>query len=161
VQYITYIDSPAGELEIIGTDEAINAVNFVKSTRQTASESLPAIFEECIAQLNEYFEGKRRIFDFRIEQEGTDFQKRVWSELLKIPFGKTISYLELARRLGDEKVIRAAGSANGKNQLGIIVPCHRVIGADGKLVGYAGGLDKKRWLLDHEDRLANGVLTLF
>lgn len=161
MQYLTYIDSPAGELEIIGTDEAINAVNFVKSTKQTASEYLPVIFGECIEQLNEYFEGKRRIFDFRIEQEGTDFQQRVWTELLKIPFGRTISYLELARRLGDEKVIRAAGSANGKNQLGIIVPCHRVIGADGKLVGYAGGLDKKRWLLDHEDRIANGTLTLF
>lgn len=161
MQYLTYINSPAGELELIGTETAINAVNFVKTTKQPANEHLPVIFEECIAQLNEYFEGKRRIFDFRIEQEGTDFQQRVWAELLKIPFGRTISYLELARRLGDEKVIRAAGSANGKNQLGIIVPCHRVIGSDGKLVGYAGGLDKKRWLLDHEDRIANGTLTLF
>lgn len=161
MQYIAYINSPAGELELIGTDEAINAVNFVKTTKQPANEQLPVIFEECIAQLNEYFEGKRQVFDFRIEQEGTDFQQRVWAELLRIPFGRTISYLELARRLGDEKVIRAAGSANGKNQLGIIVPCHRVIGSDGKLVGYAGGLDKKRWLLDHEDRIANGTLTLF
>ena len=96
-----------------------------------------------------------------MNQHGTDFQQRVWNELLGIPFGKTISYLELARRLGDIKSIRAAASANGKNNIVIVVPCHRVIGSHNDLVGYGGGIWRKRWLLEHEAKIAHGVQTLF
>jgi methylated-DNA-[protein]-cysteine S-methyltransferase len=98
-------------------------------------------------QLKEYFRGDRKHFDLPLEIEGTDFQKRVWNELLRIPYGKTISYKELAVRLEDEKVIRAAASANGSNPLPIIIPCHRVIGSDGSLIGYGGGLEIKEKLL--------------
>jgi methylated-DNA-[protein]-cysteine S-methyltransferase len=119
------------------------------------------VLHKCIAQFDEYFSGKRKIFDLPVKQEGTAFQQKVWNELVKIPYGKTISYLQLAQRLGDVKSIRAAASANGRNKLNIIVPCHRVIGADGSLVGYGGGLPRKKWLLDHENKYANGVSLLF
>lgn len=114
-----------------------------------------------IEQMIQYFSGQRRVFDFPINQEGTEFQQRVWQELSSIPFGKTISYLDLAKRLGDTKVIRAAASANGRNNIAIVVPCHRVIGSKSDLVGYAGGLWRKRWLLEHENKIAHGVQTLF
>ncbi len=114
-----------------------------------------------IEQLIQYFHGERRIFEFPIHQEGTEFQKKVWNELINIPFGRTISYLELSKRLGDIKAIRAAASANGRNNIAIVVPCHRVIGSKNDLVGYAGGLWRKRWLLEHENKVANGVQTLF
>lgn len=109
----------------------------------------------------EYFNGKRLSFDIPIYQKGTDFQTKVWSQLLNINFGTTISYMTLAKRLGDPNCIRAAASCNGKNQICIIVPCHRVIGTNQSLVGYAGGLQRKRWLLEHENKIANGVQTLF
>ena len=98
-----------------------------------------------------YFEGKRNQFDLNLNPAGTDFQKKVWNELLQIPYGKTCSYLDIAKRLGDPKSIRAAATANGKNPLWIVIPCHRVIGSDGSLTGYAGGLWRKKWLLDHEN----------
>ena len=119
------------------------------------------VLQNCIKQFDEYFSGKRKIFDLPVKQEGTVFQQKVWSELIKIPFGKTISYLQLAQQLGDAKSIRAAASANGRNKLNIIVPCHRVIGSDGSLIGYGGGLPRKKWLLDHENKYANGVSLLF
>jgi methylated-DNA-[protein]-cysteine S-methyltransferase len=112
-------------------------------------------------QMIEYFQGQRRVFDLPVQQTGTDFQQSVWQQLIQIPYGKTISYMELARRMGDTKTIRAAASANGKNQLAIVVPCHRVVGSKNDLVGYAGGLWRKKWLLDHELKIAHGVLTLF
>src|SRR5690606_31148847 len=102
-------------------------------------------------QLGEYFSGSRTRFSFKIAPEGTDFQKKVWQQLQQIPFGQTISYLELSRTLGDVKAIRAVASANGKNPLWIVIPCHRVIGTDGSLTGYAGGLWRKKWLLEHEN----------
>lgn len=138
----------------------MKSVSFV---RNLASESKdkPSILLELEAQLNAYFDGKRKDFELKLNPDGTEFQKRVWAELITIPFGKTSSYLDMANKLGDPKVIRAAASANGKNPIAIIIPCHRVIGKDGSLTGYAGGLSKKRWLLDHENRLANGVLELF
>jgi methylated-DNA-[protein]-cysteine S-methyltransferase len=101
-------------------------------------------------QLDAYFTGELQEFDLPLAPEGTEFQLRVWDELTRIPFGETISYGELARRLGDPRLVRAVGTANGRNPLSIVIPCHRVIGADGSLVGYGGGLDRKRWLLDHE-----------
>lgn len=129
---------------------------------QGANESaLPQLLFEAMEQLIQYFQGQRRVFDFPINQHGTDFQQKVWNELLSISYGKTISYLELSRRLGDHKVIRAAASANGKNNICIVVPCHRVIGSKRELVGYGGGLWRKRWLLELENKIANGVQTLF
>ena len=116
---------------------------------------------QCIEQLIQYFQGQRRVFEFPVFQEGTSFQEKVWNELTSIPYGKTISYLDLARRLGDPKSIRAAASANGRNNVAIVVPCHRVIGSKRDLVGYAGGLWRKKWLLDHETKILYGVQTLF
>ena len=113
-------------------------------------ETSEGILKECTQQLNEYFHGKRIEFSLPLAPKGTDFQKIVWSELQRIPIGKTVTYMDMAKRLGDPKVIRAAGTANGKNPIAIIIPCHRVIGSDGSLTGYAGGLKRKQWLLEHE-----------
>jgi methylated-DNA-[protein]-cysteine S-methyltransferase len=131
----------------------------IRPAREPAEDK--NLLNQCIAQLDEYFVGKRKTFDIPIQQEGTDFQQRVWKELQNIRFGKTISYLQLAQRLGDVKSIRAAASANGRNKLNIIVPCHRVIGSNGSLTGYGGGLPRKKWLLDHESRFQYGVTKLF
>jgi methylated-DNA-[protein]-cysteine S-methyltransferase len=106
---------------------------------------------DAVSQLQEYFEGKRTQFDFKMNPQGTEFQQKVWKGLLQIPYGKTMSYLDLAKQLGDVKAIRAVASANGKNPLWIVVPCHRVIGTDGSLTGYAGGLWRKKWLLELEN----------
>ena len=122
---------------------------------------MPPALIQCIEQLIQYFHGERRQFELVIEQEGTGFQKKVWSELMAIPFGKTISYLDLARRLGDTKATRAVAGANGRNNVAIIVPCHRVIGSNRELIGYGGGLWRKKWLLEHEMKIAYGVQTLF
>ena len=141
------------KLEIQGTDDKINSILFSHSSSNnlgTLKEEITGIIRQCIVQLEEYFSGKRKEFTIPFSMEGTDFQKRVWTELLKIPYGETITYLELAKRLGDEKCIRAAASANGKNKLSIIIPCHRVIGANGSLTGYAGGIENKRKLLELE-----------
>ena len=116
---------------------------------------------QCVEELIQYFHGQRKHFDVPVHQQGTDFQQKVWNELLAISYGKTISYLELSRRIGDVKAIRAAASANGRNNVAIIVPCHRVIGSDQTLVGYGGGLWRKKWLLQHEARQEHGVQTLF
>ena len=113
-------------------------------------EPTDAALLECARQLCDYLDGRRRGFDLPLAPEGTPFQRRVWDELRRIPFGETISYSELARRLGDPKLVRAVGVANGRNPISIVIPCHRVIGADGSLVGYGGGLERKRWLLQHE-----------
>jgi methylated-DNA-[protein]-cysteine S-methyltransferase len=105
-------------------------------------------------QLEEYFHGARQDFDLKLDLSGSPFQLKAWQQLLKIPYGTTVSYLELARRMGDEKALRAVGGANGHNPVSVIVPCHRVIGANGKLVGYRGGLKRKKWLLEHEHAFA-------
>ena len=151
--YQCYVTSPTGWIEISGNDESVSSVLFMTEAK-TDSPQLSQPVIDCKTQLLEYFEGKRKDFDLSISQDGTDFQKRVWSQLCSIPFGKTISYMQLARNLGDPKCIRAAGTANGRNKIAIIVPCHRVIGSSGTLVGYAGGLDRKRWLLEHEARMS-------
>jgi methylated-DNA-[protein]-cysteine S-methyltransferase len=163
----TYYQSPLGQLRISGTDTCISEISFAdnidKSPGNTADSNVPPtpMMIQCIEQLIQYFQGQRRVFDFPISQEGTDFQQNVWNELMSIPFGKTISYLELSRRLGDTKAIRAAASANGRNNIVIVVPCHRVIGSKRDLVGYGGGLWRKKWLLDHEMKILWGVQTLF
>jgi methylated-DNA-[protein]-cysteine S-methyltransferase len=114
-----------------------------------------------VAQLQEYFAGKRKDFSIPTQQDGTDFMQEVWENVSDIPFGKTASYLDLAKLAGDEKLTRAVGTANGKNQLAILVPCHRVIGSSGKLTGYAWGLSRKQWLLDHEAKVNNTYAKLF
>jgi methylated-DNA-[protein]-cysteine S-methyltransferase len=128
---------------------------------QNVNIPVPPLINQCVTELAEYFAGNLKIFEVSVQQEGTVFQQLVWSELLGIDYGKTISYLQLAKRLGNAKVIRAAASTNGKNKIAIIVPCHRVIGAQRNLVGYAGGLHRKRWLLEHETRFTYGTQTLF
>jgi len=145
----TYYKSPIGRLRIAGNDEAIHAVSFCEDLDLPLT-AVPAIGLLCIRQLQEYFAGARKTFDLPLQPAGTIFQQQVWQNLKQIPFGKTCSYLEVARAVSGEKVIRAVGAANGRNPLCIIVPCHRVIGSDGSLTGYAGGLWRKEWLLRHE-----------
>ena len=152
IKYTCYIDSPVGPIEISGDDDFVSTVGFVDETK-TDTNMLPKVIRDCKQQLEEYFAGTRKDFSLLLSQSGTDFQRRVWSELINIPYGKTTSYLQLAKNIGDIKSIRAVGAANGKNNIAIIVPCHRVIGNNGTLVGYAGGLDKKKWLLDFESRM--------
>ncbi len=143
------IKTPLGYTKITGDNDGIASVTVLNSEEQT-SDIIPESLEDCVYQLNEYFEGKRQVFDLNLNPQGTDFQKTVWDALLTIPYGKTMSYLELSKQLGDVKAIRAVANANGKNPLWIIVPCHRIIGTDGNLTGYAGGLHRKQWLLEHE-----------
>lgn len=145
---VTHFLSPIGTLEIEEHEGFITRVSFLEDA-PTAKDSNP-VLDECVNQLNEYYNKKRTEFTFPLNPSGTDFQKSVWNEIQNIPFGKTISYMDLAKRLGDPKVIRAAGTANGKNPIAIIIPCHRIIGTDGSLTGYAGGLKRKQWLLEHE-----------
>ena len=146
------VETPLGPVHIRITPGTITAVEFHSYHAERTSAGT-AIEQQCARELAEYFEGNRNTFTFSFDQRGTEFQKRVWAELVKIPHGRTISYHELAVRLGDPKCIRAAGTANGKNNLAIVVPCHRVIGSDGSLTGYAGGIEKKEWLLRHEGSL--------
>jgi methylated-DNA-[protein]-cysteine S-methyltransferase len=164
----TYYHSPLGLLRIGGTDTYISEISFVDTldaTERGGSYDLqgpvPPMVIQCIEQLIQYFQGQRRVFDFPVHQEGSAFQQKVWTELNAIPFGKTLSYLDMSRRLGDVKAIRAAAAANGKNHVAIVVPCHRVIGSKRDLVGYGGGLWRKKWLLDHETKVLYGVQTLF
>lgn len=145
-----YINTPIGILEVKGDGEGLVSVLFKDSENVVIPKEIPGELREAVAQLQEYFEGKRQKFSLKLSPEGTDFQKRVWKQLQEIPFGKTTSYQQMANTLGDPKVIRAAASANGKNPISIIIPCHRVIGSDGSLTGYAGGLHRKKWLLEFE-----------
>ena len=142
------VHTPLGFAEITGDENGL--VSITVSDMERPLDIIPEVLEDAVHQLKEYFEGVRKTFDLTLNPQGTDFQKRVWEALLTIPFGKTVSYLELSKRLGDVKAIRAVAAANGKNPLWIVVPCHRVIGSNGDLVGYAGGLHRKKWLLEHE-----------
>lgn len=158
-----YYMSPAGLLRISATGTCISEVHFCNDAAAPGEDDPPAtpLLQQCREELVEYFQGRRRVFDVPVYQEGTAFQQQVWGELLNIPYGKTISYLTLSKRLGDPKAIRAAASTNGKNKIAIIVPCHRVIGSNNDLVGYAGGLWRKKLLLELEAKHMYGVQTLF
>ena len=165
-----YYKSPVGILEIRSNDNALSHVLFASSAWKGTSIDEKAVsfaapkspvIKECTRQFEEYFAGTRFEFNLPLAQVGTAFQQSVWKELLNIPYGQTISYLELSKRLGNVKAIRAVGTANGNNNISIIAPCHRVIGSNGSLVGYGGDLWRKKWLLDHEARFAHGVQTLF
>lgn len=158
--YQCNMETPIGTLVIKGTADFISEVNFIDHA-VAADETVPALMQTCITQLEEYFTGNRQVFDFAIAQPGTVFQQSVWNQLVTIPYGRTISYMQLAKDLNNPKSIRAVGTTNGKNQLAIIVPCHRVIGSDGSLTGYAGGLWRKKWLLEHERKVKYGEQQLF
>jgi len=161
--YYTYYPSPVGLLKIGGTDHYIAELSFVNDNdpRTYGEPGVSDVIHHCTEQLIEYFNGRRKVFDIPVHQEGTAFQQRVWNELLQIPFGKTISYLDQSKRIGDVKAIRAVASTNGKNKIAIVVPCHRVIGSDKSLTGYGGGVWRKKWLLQHEFRITHGIQTFF
>ncbi|WP_405574806.1 methylated-DNA--[protein]-cysteine S-methyltransferase [Winogradskyella sp. Asnod2-B02-A] len=144
-----YIETPLGHAKIVGDDKGIASVSIL-DTKEELSDTIPESLLDCVIQLKEYFNETRKTFDLKLNPEGTTFQKKVWHQLETIPFGRTFSYLQLSKQLGDPKAIRAVANANGKNPLWIIVPCHRVIGSDGSLTGYASGLYRKQWLLNHE-----------
>lgn len=141
-----------GGLELLASDRGLTGVVFPPGAMDPWGESPGGCLGDAAAQLQEYFAGERTTFDLPLDPVGTSFQLAVWEVLRTIPFGETISYGEQARRLGDRRKARAVGAANGRNPLPIVVPCHRVIGADGRLVGFSSGLDAKRWLLAHERR---------
>jgi methylated-DNA-[protein]-cysteine S-methyltransferase len=158
--YTTFYSSPLGKLKIQCSDEHLHAIVFMKEEEESDAEEHP-VLNITSRQLGEYFSGERKTFELPLLQSGTVFQQKVWNLLLQIPFGKTISYNDLSRQYGDLKAIRAVASANGKNNLAIIVPCHRVIGSNQSLTGYAGGLWRKKWLLEHEAKHHSGLMTLF
>ncbi|MCF8243321.1 MAG: methylated-DNA--[protein]-cysteine S-methyltransferase [Melioribacteraceae bacterium] len=147
--YKSFYKSDIGYLDITATGDGIRSIEFSDLMPVNGFEVNHHI-EKCLKQLHEYFKGRRKRFTVDLDLDGTTFQKRVWSELLVIPYGKTLTYLDIAMALGDMKSIRAVGTANGRNKIPIIIPCHRVIGTDGSLTGYAGGIWRKKWLLDHE-----------
>jgi methylated-DNA-[protein]-cysteine S-methyltransferase len=151
----TSIHSPVGYLRIEGDALGVTAIRFLEEDPGQGGQ-VPEVLAACARQLQEYFDGSRRDFDVALRPQGTDFQRSVWNALLGIPFGITRSYKDVAMALRKEKAIRAVGAANGKNKLSIIIPCHRVIGSEGGLVGYGGELWRKKWLLAHEHRLSYG-----
>ena len=144
--------SPIGIVELVGTEEAIVSILFTEKENQEHVRQIdtPNVLELCRLQLDEYFKGERSTFSFPYVTQGTDFQQTVWNALKQIPYAETGSYKDIAVTIGNEKAIRAVGSANGKNKLSIVIPCHRIIGSNGKLTGYAGGVWRKEWLLRHE-----------
>lgn len=154
--YTAYYSSPVGLLKLQCSDKHIKAVSFYDDKNDVQNDG-HKLLQICAKQLDEYFTGKRKQFTLPLNQDGTEFQTKVWDLLCKISYGKTISYNDLSKQYGDLKAIRAVASANGKNNIAIIVPCHRVIGSNQSLVGYAGGLWRKKWLLDHEAKHHLGV----
>ena len=152
MNYLDYLTTPIGQMEIQASPRGITQVNFVESACQPVNPN--KITRLCEKQLTEYFHGERTTFELPLDLQGTDFQKTIWSRLLKIPFGAISSYRDIAKAIQKPNAARAVGTANGKNPVSIIVPCHRVIASNGNLAGYAGGMKRKAWLLVHE----NGVL---
>ncbi|MFT6370814.1 MAG: methylated-DNA-[protein]-cysteine S-methyltransferase [Maribacter sp.] len=144
-----FVDTPLGIAKLEGDALGLSSISVLNS-KEGITQIIPEVLEDAVYQLNEYFQGKRTDFELTLNPSGTNFQQKVWKGLLEIPFGKTVSYLQLSKLLGDAKAVRAVAAANGRNPLWIIVPCHRVIGSDGSLTGYAGGLSRKKWLLEHE-----------
>ncbi|MDX3849950.1 methylated-DNA--[protein]-cysteine S-methyltransferase [Streptomyces sp. AK02-01A] len=161
----TIIDSPLGGLTVVAENDALTGLYFERHRGRPAAEALGTRsderFEETRRQLGQYFTGERHDFDLPLAPAGDEFQQRVWDLLRQIPYGQTRSYGDLARQLGDPSLAQAVGAANGRNPLCVLIPCHRVIGADGKLVGYAGGLDRKRQLLDLEEPAGGKADRLF
>ena len=155
----TYYKSPIGILEIKGNEEGIQTITYLEEDALALKENLKtAELKKCILQLDEYFAGNRKEFTLKLNPQGTEFQQKVWEALLKVSFNTTKSYLQQSKIVGDVKAIRAVGTANGKNPISIIIPCHRIIGSDGSLTGYAGGIWRKKWLLEHESGYKQGSL---
>lgn len=159
MEYRVCYNSPLGFLILKSDGQAVTEILF--SEHDSSEVNTCALLLECIGQLDDYFSGKSLEFNLPLNPEGTAFQKRVWAELMTIPKGQTITYQQLAMRLGDPKLVRTVGSANGRNPLAIVIPCHRVIGVGNKLTGYAGGLTRKQWLLAHERKHHPVAGTLF
>ena len=161
----TYYKTPIGIAKITGDNNGIQAITFITNNLDDEkpksigiAEDIPECLRECVLQLKEYFKGERTNFNLLLNPQGTKFQKLVWLELCNIPYGKTISYLVQSKQIGDVKAVRAVAAANGKNPISIVIPCHRVIGSDGSLTGYAGGIWRKKWLLDYESPLKQLLL---
>jgi methylated-DNA-[protein]-cysteine S-methyltransferase len=158
--FVLFYASPLGLIEIKGTKQDIRSVNFVEE-ESASNNTFPDVLLQCKRELDEYFAGTRKNFSVPLNPVGTDFQKTVWNELLKIDFGNTTSYMSIAKKMNNPGAVRAVGLANGKNPIGVLIPCHRVIGEDGSLTGYAGGLWRKKWLLEHEGNTSGNAPTLF
>lgn len=150
--YYYYYDSPIGILEISTTEEELISILYVDEKRENTEQ--PKILKKVIKQIQEYFNGERKEFDIKFKLKGTEFQEKVWNALTHIPYGETVSYKYIATKIGNEKAVRAVGNTNGRNVINIVVPCHRVIGANKSLTGYGGGLDRKLWLLQHEEKFS-------
>jgi methylated-DNA-[protein]-cysteine S-methyltransferase len=155
-----YLETPLGTAVVEGDEKGISRITVSSEEVPFSSKKVPLPLKEAVAQLQEYFNGERENFKLQLNPEGTDFQKQIWQHLQAIPYGKTTTYLELSKEFGNAKAIRAVAAANGKNPLWIVVPCHRVIGSDGSLTGYAGGLWRKKWLLEHEQPAKQQSLAL-
>ncbi|MHC9089365.1 methylated-DNA--[protein]-cysteine S-methyltransferase [Tenacibaculum sp. IMCC1] len=158
----TYYKTPIGIAKIEGNENGVQSISVLdENALPTISfhKKTPSCLQNCVMQLDEYFAGKRTDFDLQLNPQGTSFQQSVWNELLNIPFGRTRTYLEQTKQLGDVKAIRAVASANGKNPIWIVIPCHRVVGSDGSLTGYAGGVWRKKWLLEHESGAKQQTLS--
>ncbi|NHJ47729.1 MAG: methylated-DNA--[protein]-cysteine S-methyltransferase [Asgard group archaeon] len=149
-----YYKSRIGVIELVSSESKLISCNFVDRYNSSTPEISQVVLLEVLKQIDEYFNRNRKEFELELALEGTEFQKRVWKEVQKIPFGKTITYKELASKIGNKKAIRAVGNANAKNPFSIIIPCHRVIGSNNDLRGYGGGLERKRQLLDFEHQIA-------
>ena len=147
---ITYYKTPIGTAKIEGNTQGITSITVLDENIET-SKTTPTCLQDCVQQLDGYFKGERTSFTLKLNPQGTEFQQKVWQELTNVPFGKTRTYLEQSKVLGNVKAIRAVAAANGKNPIWIVIPCHRIIGSDGSLTGYAGGLWRKKWLLAHEN----------
>ena len=155
----TFLQTPLGTLLIQGDQDGISVIKFIENQKEALEiDEIPSDLRDAVDQMKNYFDGTLNEFTIKLNPQGTEFQKRVWKQLAEIPFGKTTSYLQMAKNLGDAKVIRAAASANGKNPISIIIPCHRVIGSDNSMTGYAGGIWRKKWLLAHESPVTQHTL---
>jgi methylated-DNA-[protein]-cysteine S-methyltransferase len=157
--YRAYFKSPLGLLAITANEKAITGLHFVE--KKEGKEKINGVIKDCLQQLSEYFKRERYDFNLLLEQEGTELQQRVWSELQKIPYGMTMSYLNMARKIKNRTLSRAVGNASGKNNIPIIIPCHRLIGSNGSLTGYSGGIENKRWLLEFEKEAVEPKLFKF
>jgi methylated-DNA-[protein]-cysteine S-methyltransferase len=148
--YKAYYNSPIGTVEIVSDENYILSLSFVDNATENNLDNAPEILQSALQQVEEYFQGKRSVFDVKLKAEGTEFQQKVWQRLVEVPYGNTAGYGEIAAAVGNSKACRAVGGANNKNKIAIMIPCHRIVGADGSLTGYAGGLWRKEWLLKHE-----------
>ncbi len=147
-----YYKTPIGTAKIEGNSNGIVAITVIDEAVET-SKNIPNCLQDCVQQLEEYFKGIRTVFNLKLKPKGSTFQQKVWEELQKVSFGKTRTYLEQSKELGNVKAIRAVAAANGENPIWIVTPCYRIIGSDGSLTGYAGGIWRKKWLLNHESSL--------